>query len=64
MFLVIVFKHPEKVAQDKLKENAEDLMAFLKSTNAVLQGNLYRVPTKYGDRNGIELYLKKIEIDL
>jgi hypothetical protein len=64
LFLVIVFKKPGKVSPERLEANRADLMSFLKSTNAVLQGNLYRIPTKYGAENGIDLYLKKIEIDL
>jgi hypothetical protein len=64
LFLIIVFKHPDKVDSAKLEANHQDLMSFLKSTHAVLRGNLYYVPTKYGAQNGIDLYLKKIEIDL
>ncbi len=64
LFLVIVFKQPGMYEQEKLDANTRDLMAFLQSTSAVVEGNLYRIPTKYGEENGIDLYFKKIEIDL
>ncbi len=64
LFLVIVFKKPGMYEQEKLDANTRDLMAFLQSTHAVPEGNLYRIPTKYGAENGIDLYFKKIEIDL
>ena len=64
LFLVIVFKDPEKCDDEKLKANARDIQAFLESTHAVKEGSLYRVPTVYGAEHGIDLYFKKIEIDL
>lgn len=64
LFLVIVFKKPGMYDRERLDANNRDLMAFLQSVNAVPEGNLYRIPTKYGEENGIHLYFKKIEIDL
>ncbi len=64
LFLVIVFKQPGKYEQEKIDANTKDIQTFLKSTNATLTGNLYHVPTKYGQEHGIDLYFKKIEINL
>ena len=64
LFLVVVFKQPGKYRQENIEANNRDIQAFLNSTHASRMGNLYRVPTVYGTEQGIELYFKKIEIDL
>jgi hypothetical protein len=64
LLLVVVFKHPQKNNPKKQAVNSADIQAFLDSTQAVLEDNLYRVFTVYGKENGIDLFFKKIEIDL
>lgn len=64
VFLVIVFKKPGKYHPEKIRANDHDIRAFLNSTHAVEEGSLYRIPTKYGAEHGVDLYFKKIEIDL
>jgi hypothetical protein len=64
LFLVVVFKHPRAIDPKKLEANNRDIQVFLESTHAVLEDNLYKVPTIYGAENGIQLFFKKIEVDL
>ena len=64
LLLIIVFKKPSSVSPKKLERNNIDIDNFLKNISAEKKDNYYVIPTPYGKATGIELFFKKIEIDL
>lgn len=75
LFLVMVLKkEPTKEEKDgetetkiyfnpkKIDANNRDISLFLQKSNAADLGDCYKIPTKFGKENGIDLYFKKIEI--
>ena len=63
LLLVIVFKS-SKCSDDKLERNNKDIDEFLKDISAKNNGDYYVIPTRYGEETGIELFFRKIEINL
>ena len=64
LLLVIVFKRPGNFSYDKIKANNQDIDNFLRDISAKQIEDYYLLPTKYGKETGINLFFKKIELDL
>ena len=64
MLLVLVFKKPGAYCLKKIEQNNADIRIFLNECRAVRMGDCYRIPTKYGEQHGIDLYFQKIDIDV
>lgn len=64
MLIVLVFKKTGAYRQEKIDQNNADIRSFLIECGAIRTGDCYRIPTKYGEQHGINLYFQKIDIDL
>ena len=64
LLLVIVFKKPGCYTEEKIKSNNCDIDNFLKDISAKRIGDYYAIPTRYGEETGIDLFFKKIEINI
>lgn len=64
LLLVIVFKKPGCYTDEKIDSNNKDIDNFLKDISAKNNGDYYIIPTRYGKETGIDLFFKKIEINL
>lgn len=64
LLLVIVFKKPGCYDTKKIERNNIDIDNFLDDISADKMGDYYKIPTCYGKETGIELFFKKIEIEL
>lgn len=62
--MIIVFKKKNCFSEDKIAKNNIDISNFLAETSAAPHNDYYIIPTHYGKENGIDLYFKKIEINL
>ena len=51
-------------SEKNIHKNNEDIEVFLKDTKAKDADGVYVIPTAYGKETGINLYFKKIEINL
>lgn len=63
LVLILVFKKEGCYTHENDLRNQQDLSTFIKATGARISRNgCYAIPTSYGKENGINLYLKKIDI--
>ena len=62
--LLIVFKKPGCYTDEKIESNNVDIDNFLKDISARKNGDYYVLPTRYGEETGVQLFFKKIEINL
>lgn len=63
LVLILVFKKEGFYSQENDSNNQQDLNTFLAEAGAsLLENGCYAVPTSFGKQNGIDLYLKKIDI--
>lgn len=64
LFLIVVFKKNGKFSQSKVDKNNADVRDFLQETNATAECGMWKLSTAFGKANGIDLFFKKIEIEL
>ena len=63
LLLILVFKHEGCYQQENIDRNNADLAAFLKSCHAVSEYQYHRLQTGFGEKHGIDLYVKKLELE-
>ena len=64
IFLILVFKKEGKYSQKRIDKNNADVENFLKETKAERHDGIWQVPTAFGKKNDVNLYFKKIEIEV
>ena len=64
MFLILVFKKEGKYSQKRIDSNNADVEDFLRETKAEYNDGIWQIPTAFGKENGINLYFKKLEIEV